>query len=928
MGVTGQVRQPDQAPHRALDQRVTGGLLVRYCALMIDRVERTSRTEAQPAPTPDRPDTLVRERRPIRFALRVGAVNDPAERAADAMADDALARLASQNRDLSVGGSETAPVGERVEMHASAVSRAAEAAPAQRVQRSAAGTTSGGQVSDTDAAALRVVARSGSPLPGSIRREMESGFGADLSAVRVHTGPQSDELNGRFGARAFAVGQDVFFGGGLPSMGTHAGRHLIAHELAHTLQAQPTVSRIVRRDTDTIVERRLTADDDVAALNIANRLRVKQRTKAREYAYSGLGGGGAHFWRSSEVRQFRGALKDAGRDTVFDELDQAIADDRVSDEPTATSEYQGMVGGNIAYKAVKGSVDTQLDSVAGQIAISSGVTSAIDRVHSAALAAAQASLLKHPGDVKKAAKKAAEAASKLEKTVIEATRVAKDAVSGKRSQDGERTGDQWGMTAAGIQVADDVQTRVSSDGIARKSLDKAIDASSMSAGLTILGKFIDFLVSNPGETLDLSIQFNIPTSSGVDVVIKMNGMIAKGTDGATTAGVTMLGDPNRVEVSAKFSVGVGAEAIGLSASATVGFFIRAGSNKGSAAALQALSYGAYRAAPTDQFKNLWAPTDKRSEHKKKQGKSHRSATERAEMWAAMVEEQYFGDEDAAFADLGIGADGAVGVNAGVASVDIGFGSAAFARYNRESMMASMGQDVFANPVGGEAGAKKRRKDATAQAGVAGYVSFATKIGVGSVAIEVGLSGSGASLKNWGIEATFGIGSVPGVTSAIEPIINGIANGLADLIKRCKQLETADDGAKAVSWLSQIPADVATIFDGASQRQLSEAIANISSKTVDNSGTDLELGHTGAVGTKTEALFEVMSSLQVAITFGMSDGKWVVRVELRSKRGIEIGKGTPVKFSGFKTTRLAAFGRDGANGIAAEVGGVRLNGGGA
>ena len=77
----------------------------------------------------------------------------------------------------------------------------------------------------------------GRALDPAVRGEMERGFGADLSDVRVHTdtaaGSAADALN----ARAFTTGRDVYFGAGQYSADTKSGKTLLAHELAHTLQS-------------------------------------------------------------------------------------------------------------------------------------------------------------------------------------------------------------------------------------------------------------------------------------------------------------------------------------------------------------------------------------------------------------------------------------------------------------------------------------------------------------------------------------------------------------------------------------------------------------------------------------------------------------------------------------------------------------------
>ncbi len=76
----------------------------------------------------------------------------------------------------------------------------------------------------------------GSALPEELRTRFEGSLGVDLSSVRVHTGAASQTAARAVSARAFAVGQDIHFGAGHYDPASAAGQHLIAHEVAHTVQ--------------------------------------------------------------------------------------------------------------------------------------------------------------------------------------------------------------------------------------------------------------------------------------------------------------------------------------------------------------------------------------------------------------------------------------------------------------------------------------------------------------------------------------------------------------------------------------------------------------------------------------------------------------------------------------------------------------------
>jgi hypothetical protein len=84
--------------------------------------------------------------------------------------------------------------------------------------------------------ARAALGQAGRPLDPRTRGTMETAFGADLSSVRVHDDARAAEAAADVHAAAFTVGQDVVFGRGQYAPSTSAGRELLAHELAHTIQ--------------------------------------------------------------------------------------------------------------------------------------------------------------------------------------------------------------------------------------------------------------------------------------------------------------------------------------------------------------------------------------------------------------------------------------------------------------------------------------------------------------------------------------------------------------------------------------------------------------------------------------------------------------------------------------------------------------------
>lgn len=91
-----------------------------------------------------------------------------------------------------------------------------------------------------------VIAAPGHALDTATRAFMETRFGYDFSQVRVHTDERAAESARALKARAYTVGRHVVIGSGQPSPETVGGRHLLAHELTHVVQADTAASHPAR----------------------------------------------------------------------------------------------------------------------------------------------------------------------------------------------------------------------------------------------------------------------------------------------------------------------------------------------------------------------------------------------------------------------------------------------------------------------------------------------------------------------------------------------------------------------------------------------------------------------------------------------------------------------------------------------------------
>ncbi len=85
----------------------------------------------------------------------------------------------------------------------------------------------------------------GSQLDIANKSFFEGKYGQSLGQVRLHTGYEASEASAAVDAKAFTVGNDIYFGKNKYSPNTPSGKELLAHELVHTLQPQskPTIRK-------------------------------------------------------------------------------------------------------------------------------------------------------------------------------------------------------------------------------------------------------------------------------------------------------------------------------------------------------------------------------------------------------------------------------------------------------------------------------------------------------------------------------------------------------------------------------------------------------------------------------------------------------------------------------------------------------------
>lgn len=167
----------------------------------------------------------------VQTKLQVNEPGDVYEQEADAMADSVM-QMQPLNENASAKPV-TGLIGRSVQRKCA---HCEEEEKRKKLMRKESGGADGTTVSSSFESALQASKGSGSPLPASTRNFMERAFSSDFSNVKIHTGNKAAEMNQSVNAKAFTYGNDIYFNEGQYSPNSYSGKHLLAHELTHTVQ--------------------------------------------------------------------------------------------------------------------------------------------------------------------------------------------------------------------------------------------------------------------------------------------------------------------------------------------------------------------------------------------------------------------------------------------------------------------------------------------------------------------------------------------------------------------------------------------------------------------------------------------------------------------------------------------------------------------
>jgi hypothetical protein len=169
----------------------------------------------------------------MKAQLEIGSTNDPQEQQADQTADNIMRMPESpfvQRKCASC------------EHEEEKVSRKTE----PFIQKQGNGLE-GGTASESVTNQINSSRGGGNRMSENTLNFMESRFNTGFSGVKIHTDSNAVQMSRELNAQAFTVGNDIYFNEGKYSPESASGKHLLAHELTHTVQQGGGIDRKIQR---------------------------------------------------------------------------------------------------------------------------------------------------------------------------------------------------------------------------------------------------------------------------------------------------------------------------------------------------------------------------------------------------------------------------------------------------------------------------------------------------------------------------------------------------------------------------------------------------------------------------------------------------------------------------------------------------------
>lgn len=319
-----------------------------------------------------------------------------------------------------------------------------------------------------------------------------------------------------------------------------------------------------------------------------------------------------------------------------------------------------MIANKEAYSLAKSSVDSIMEKEALKIVNSTLPADPTKQklkqaAHSAAKQLSSAKQVK-PDNVRKAALTGAQtkAIEILKQTESLAVNEARTIVKG---------GKLLGKPAPTKDLSTDVRTQVTTDKIANKAIRLAIDSDSLNSGLVKIGSFVDLAVPNDGDSGEFEFELKIPLGQSGGYAIISFGAEAERDDGNLT-------------FSAQIGFGVGVKALGLDANFQLGLYLEAQAGN-STSVMNLISYGMYRhmnGVVPSAAESIWGQG----------GKSGKTHSEEAELWASAIEAQDMEGEN--YVDVGTFKQLSAEFEAGIVGVSLSAGKKSLTHYDKETII--------------------------------------------------------------------------------------------------------------------------------------------------------------------------------------------------------------------------------------------------
>lgn len=215
----------------------------------------------------------------IQPALEIGESDDKYEKEANAVADKVMKMQDDKEEKMQMKSDEEEG---KVQMK----SEESDAIP--KLQTKTDGQKNEVTASESVEQGIMSTKGNGQSLPKDIQQEMGNKMGADFSGVNIHTDHNAVQMNKEVGAKAFTHGNDIYFNKDQFNPANTTGKHLLAHELTHTIQQTGSKIQPVLQRATPFTETKSNKDNRSFYINGATRFnKIKQMLMKADVIFEG-----------------------------------------------------------------------------------------------------------------------------------------------------------------------------------------------------------------------------------------------------------------------------------------------------------------------------------------------------------------------------------------------------------------------------------------------------------------------------------------------------------------------------------------------------------------------------------------------------------------------------------------------------------------